>query len=85
MSSGARRSRSKFCRRLYDEKVGRLKRGDEFPPGVIKLVKVYIAMKRKIRSATRWRVGTAIRVSSPESCPKKICRICRTERRSRSS
>ena len=33
---------------LYDEKVGRLKRGDELPPGVIKLVKVYVAMKRKI-------------------------------------
>ncbi|TLY31525.1 MAG: DNA-directed RNA polymerase subunit beta [Nitrospirae bacterium] len=33
---------------LYDEKVGRLRRGDELPPGVIKLVKVYIAMKRKI-------------------------------------
>ena len=27
---------------LYDEKVGRLKRGDELPPGVIKLVKVYV-------------------------------------------
>ncbi len=34
---------------LYDEKVGRLKRGDELAPGVIKLVKVYIAMKRKIQ------------------------------------
>mgnify|MGYP003513332460 FL=1 len=34
---------------LYDEKVGRLRRGDELPPGVIKLVKVYIAMKRKIQ------------------------------------
>ncbi|HXH85386.1 MAG TPA: DNA-directed RNA polymerase subunit beta, partial [Nitrospira sp.] len=34
---------------LYDEKVGRLKRGDELPPGVIKLVKVYISMKRKIQ------------------------------------
>ena len=33
---------------LYDGKVGRLKRGDELPPGVIKLVKVYVAMKRKI-------------------------------------
>jgi DNA-directed RNA polymerase subunit beta len=33
---------------LYDDKVGRLKRGDELPPGVIKLVKVYVAMKRKI-------------------------------------
>ncbi len=33
----------------YDEKVGRLKKGDELPPGVIKLVKVYIAMKRKLQ------------------------------------
>lgn len=33
---------------LYDEKVGRLRRGDELPPGVIKLVKVYLAIKRKI-------------------------------------
>ena len=35
--------------RSYDEKVGRLKRGDELPPGVIKLVKVYVSMKRKIQ------------------------------------
>ena len=33
---------------MYDEKVGRLRRGDELPPGVIKLVKVYLAIKRKI-------------------------------------
>ena len=33
---------------VYDEKVGRLRRGDELPPGVIKLVKVYLAIKRKI-------------------------------------
>ncbi|MEW6324195.1 MAG: DNA-directed RNA polymerase subunit beta [Nitrospirota bacterium] len=34
---------------MYDEKVGRLKRGDELPPGVLKLVKVYVAMKRKLQ------------------------------------
>ncbi len=34
---------------IYDEKVGRLKRGDELPPGVIKLVKVLVAMKRKLQ------------------------------------
>jgi DNA-directed RNA polymerase subunit beta len=34
---------------MYDEKIGRLKRGDELPPGVLKLVKVYIAMKRKLQ------------------------------------
>ncbi|MBE9529563.1 MAG: DNA-directed RNA polymerase subunit beta [Proteobacteria bacterium] len=30
------------------DRIGRLLRGDELPPGVIKMVKVYIAMKRKI-------------------------------------
>lgn len=34
---------------LYDEKEDRLRRGDELPPGVIKLVRVYIAMKRNIQ------------------------------------
>jgi len=32
----------------YDQRVGRLRRGDELPPGVIKLVKIYLAIKRKI-------------------------------------
>lgn len=33
---------------LYEEKISRVKKGDELPPGVIKLVKVYIAIKRKM-------------------------------------
>ncbi|MCK4739389.1 MAG: DNA-directed RNA polymerase subunit beta [Deltaproteobacteria bacterium] len=33
---------------VFDERINRLKRGDELPPGVIKMVKVYIAMKRRI-------------------------------------
>lgn len=33
----------------YDQKVSRLKKGDELPPGVIKLVKVYVAIKRKMQ------------------------------------
>ncbi|TAN39836.1 MAG: DNA-directed RNA polymerase subunit beta [Nitrospirae bacterium] len=33
----------------YDEKVERVRKGDELPPGVNKLVKVYIAMKRKVQ------------------------------------
>ncbi|NWF98940.1 MAG: DNA-directed RNA polymerase subunit beta [Nitrospirae bacterium] len=33
----------------YDELIERLKKGDELPPGVTKVVKVYIAMKRKIQ------------------------------------
>ncbi len=34
--------------KISDEKVAKLKKGDELPPGVIKMVKVYIAMKRKL-------------------------------------
>jgi DNA-directed RNA polymerase subunit beta len=34
--------------KITDDKVLKLKKGDELPPGVIKLVKVYIAMKRKL-------------------------------------
>jgi DNA-directed RNA polymerase subunit beta len=33
---------------LFGEKIGRLKKGDELPPGVIKMVKVYVAIKRKL-------------------------------------
>ena len=33
----------------YDEKVERVRKGDELPPGVNKLIKVYIAMKRKVQ------------------------------------
>jgi DNA-directed RNA polymerase subunit beta len=37
-----------ILRKIADEKISKLKKGDELPPGVIKLVKVYIAMKRKL-------------------------------------
>jgi DNA-directed RNA polymerase subunit beta len=33
---------------VFDEKIARLKKGDELPPGVFKMVKVYIAIKRKL-------------------------------------
>jgi len=32
----------------FGEKISRLKKGDELPPGVIKMVKVYVAIKRKL-------------------------------------
>ncbi len=35
--------------RVNEERVGLLQKGDELPPGVIKLVKVYVAMKRKLQ------------------------------------
>jgi DNA-directed RNA polymerase subunit beta len=35
-------------RKITNEKIAKLAKGDELPPGVIKLVKVYVAMKRKL-------------------------------------
>ena len=35
-------------RKIVREKIEKLQKGDELPPGVIKLVKVYVAMKRKL-------------------------------------
>jgi DNA-directed RNA polymerase subunit beta len=35
-------------RKITEERKEKLRKGDELPPGVIKLVKVYIAMKRKL-------------------------------------
>ena len=35
--------------RVNEERVQLLQKGDELPPGVIKLVKVYVAMKRKLQ------------------------------------
>ncbi len=34
---------------VFDEKIARLTKGDELPPGVIKMVKVYVAIKRKLQ------------------------------------
>ncbi|MDX1978648.1 MAG: DNA-directed RNA polymerase subunit beta [Bryobacteraceae bacterium] len=34
--------------KITEEKTAKLRKGDELPPGVIKMVKVYIAMKRKL-------------------------------------
>jgi DNA-directed RNA polymerase subunit beta len=34
---------------IFQEKIERLKKGDELPPGVIKMVKIYVAIKRKLQ------------------------------------
>jgi len=33
---------------IYEDKINKIKKGDELPPGVIKTIKVYVAMKRKV-------------------------------------
>ncbi|MBM4145920.1 MAG: DNA-directed RNA polymerase subunit beta [Nitrospira sp.] len=39
----------RYIESRYDEQIDRVKKGDELPPGVNKVVKAYIAMKRKIQ------------------------------------
>ncbi|MDE0341485.1 MAG: DNA-directed RNA polymerase subunit beta, partial [Nitrospinae bacterium] len=34
---------------ILQEKIAKLQRGDELPPGVLKMAKVYVAMKRKLQ------------------------------------
>jgi DNA-directed RNA polymerase subunit beta len=42
------RDQRELCRLAFEQQVSRYERGDELPPGVIKMVKVYVAMKRKL-------------------------------------
>jgi DNA-directed RNA polymerase subunit beta len=42
------KSSSNVIKTVFDEKIARLKKGDELPPGVFKMVKVYVAIKRKL-------------------------------------
>jgi len=42
-------SQIEVLHRVNEERIALLRKGDELPPGVIKLVKVYVAMKRKLQ------------------------------------
>ena len=43
------RDKINLIRFMTEESVKKLKKGDELPPGVIKMVKVYVAIKRKLK------------------------------------
>jgi len=43
------RQQVQMVKDLFEDKISKLKRGDELPPGVIKMVKVYVAVKRKLQ------------------------------------
>ena len=44
-----RRRRSTRLDKRFADKVEKLHRGDELPPGVMKMVKVFVAVKRKLQ------------------------------------
>ena len=39
---------------IFNEKIDRLRKGDELPPGVIKMVKIYVAIKRKLQVGAKF-------------------------------
>ncbi len=41
-------SQAKVLKKGYESRIDRLRKGDDLPPGVIKMVKVYVAKKRKL-------------------------------------
>ena len=47
--TGDLREEIQTIKAIFAEKINKLKKGDELPPGVIKMVKVYVAIKRKIQ------------------------------------
>ena len=42
------RDQGELTRMVFEQQVSRYEKGDDLPPGVIKLVKIYVAMKRKL-------------------------------------
>jgi len=42
------RDQCEHCRMTFEHQVNRFEKGDDLPPGVIKMVKVFVAMKRKL-------------------------------------
>jgi DNA-directed RNA polymerase subunit beta len=46
---GGAKDQVQFLQEMMEEKISKLQKGAELPPGVIKLVKVYVAVKRKLQ------------------------------------
>ncbi|OEU66585.1 MAG: DNA-directed RNA polymerase subunit beta [Desulfobacterales bacterium S5133MH16] len=42
------RSQCELCRKSFEKTIARFEKGDDLPPGVIKMVKVYVSMKRTL-------------------------------------
>jgi DNA-directed RNA polymerase subunit beta len=63
-----------ILKRLHEEKIGQLRKGDELAPGVIKMVKAFVAMKRKLSVGDKMagrhgNKGVIARILPPEDMP----------------
>lgn len=59
---------------VFNEKADRLTKGDELPPGVIKMVKIYVAIKRKLQVGDKFagrhgNKGVISRIMAEEDMP----------------
>jgi DNA-directed RNA polymerase beta subunit len=74
----------KRIREKFEDRREKLERGDELPPGVLKMVKVFVAVKRKLQPGDKMagRHGNKGVISA--SCRRRTCRSSRTVRRSTS-
>ena len=66
----------------FDSKVDKLQRGDELPPGVMKMVKVFVAIKRKLQPGDKMAGRHGNKGVISRSCRSRTCRTSRTARRS---
>ncbi len=60
--------------KIYEDRCQKLERGDEMPPGVIRMIKVYIAVKRKLSVGDKMagrhgNKGVVSRIESIENMP----------------
>ena len=47
---------------MFKEKVDKVQSGDDLLPGVLKMVKVFVAVKKNYNPAIKWLEGMEIRV-----------------------
>ena len=86
----SRRSRSRWTSPIdelqerFESKVEKLQRGDELPPGVMKMVKVFVAVKRKLQPGDKMAGRHGNKGVISRSCRSRTCRISKTARRSTS-
>ena len=70
---------------VFDEKIARLRKGDELPPGVFKMVKVYLAIKRKLSVGDKMAGRHGNKGVISRILPRKTCPTAPTGRPSTSS